>query len=508
MKNKLLTLSDLYSYFSDRNTDVSFSSEKEKTNIVVHEDFHFALNNSDNGLLKAHLKACHTLKNRNNSYISAETMEEAIPTFYNKPILGFIFQLSDGSYDFAGHEMIVGENEIEYEEIPVGVIPESCNAQLVYDKELEKTYLEVDGYIYENYSKAADILRDKNISKVSVEIAIDDLTYSAKEKMLNINKFHFNGVTILGKDRKSEQPIKEGMEGSNISLLDFDNQRNSYFSSDKEGYEKMIKMLEEIKEKVTNLNINDADTEGGLRSMKFEELLEKYNKKAEEIDFEYEDMSEEDLEKKFEEMYGEKDLKKYSIEANGKAYTFEICLEDKIRKLESLVNNVYADADDTYYCVRVYDSYVVMIDCRTDKAYKQQYSCEGEIFTLTGDREEVRANFLTRSEEQALDEMRESYSSISTKLRAYEEKEIEARKYAIVEDEAYEAIKENDEFIALTENMKDYSVEEIENKCNDLLKQFVRENRTFSQQNNSRRKIRVKAKQEEETPYGLLFSEE
>lgn len=507
MKNKLLTLSDLYSYFSDQNTDVSFSSEEEKTTIVIHEDFQFALDNSDNGLLKAHLKACHILKNRNNSYISVDAMEKAIPTFYNKPILGFIFQLSDGSYDFAGHEMVIDEDEIEYEEVPVGVIPESCNAQLVYDEELEKTYLEVDGYIYENYSKAADILREKNISKVSVEIAVDDLTYSAKEKMLVINRFHFNGVTILGKDRKTEQPIKEGMEGSSISLLDFGDQRNSYFSST-ERYEKMIKMLEEIKEKVANLNINKADTEGGLRSMKFNELLEKYNKKAEEIDFKYEDMSEEDLEKKFEEMYGEKDLKKYSIEADGKTYTFEICLEDKIRKLESLVNNAYADADDTYYCVRAYDSYVVMIDCRTDKAYKQQYSCGDDVFTLTGDREEVRANYLTRSEEKALEEMRDNYSSISTKLRAYEEKEIEDRKHAIIEDEAYEVIKENDEFVALTENMKDYSVEEIESKCNDLLKQFARENRTFSLQNGTHRKIRVKAKQTEETPYGSLFSEE
>ena len=212
MKKKLLTLDNLYTYFESRNEDVLFSSAKEKVSIVVQVDeiLTFASDYvAQDGLLKTHLKSCHILENRNHSNISKETMEEAIPSFYNRPILGFIHQLSDGSYDFAGHEMIVNEDSIEYEEVPVGVIPESCNAQLVYDEKEDKTYLEVDGYIYEGYSKAADILRDKGgNSKVSVELSIDELSYSAKDKVLNIDKFHFNGVTILGKDRERYEGSK------------------------------------------------------------------------------------------------------------------------------------------------------------------------------------------------------------------------------------------------------------------------------------------------------------
>ena len=46
----------------------------------------------------------------------------------------------DGTYDFAGHEMFVNDDgELEYEEIPVGCIPESGDAKLVYDAEKEKT---------------------------------------------------------------------------------------------------------------------------------------------------------------------------------------------------------------------------------------------------------------------------------------------------------------------------------------------------------------------------------
>lgn len=46
--------------------------------------------------------------NRNNSYFTKESMEKAIPTFFNKPILG---SFSVGDDDFRGHE-----GELEWDE--------------------------------------------------------------------------------------------------------------------------------------------------------------------------------------------------------------------------------------------------------------------------------------------------------------------------------------------------------------------------------------------------------
>ena len=130
-------------------------------------------------------------------------MKQAIPSFYNRPILGYIQKIDDADgeshYDFAGHEMEFDDDgNIEYKETVVGVIPESCNPQIVYHEEYEKDYLEVDGFIYEDYTHAAEILRDKGECSVSVELAIDELSYQADKKILNIDKFHFTGVTILG----------------------------------------------------------------------------------------------------------------------------------------------------------------------------------------------------------------------------------------------------------------------------------------------------------------------
>jgi len=41
-------------------------------------------------LLKTHLMSCHLLENLNKSSISEESMKQAIPSFYNRPILGYI----------------------------------------------------------------------------------------------------------------------------------------------------------------------------------------------------------------------------------------------------------------------------------------------------------------------------------------------------------------------------------------------------------------------------------
>ena len=509
MKKKLLTLDNLYTYFESRNEDVLFSSKKENVAIIVQVDeiLTFASDyDSSDGLLKTHLKSCHILENRNHSNITKETMEEAIPSFYNRPILGFIHQLSDGSYDFAGHEMIINEDSIEYEEVPVGVIPESCNAQLVYDEKEDKTYLEVDGYIYEGYSKAADILRDKGgSSKVSVELSIDELSYSAKDKVLNIDKFHFNGVTILGKDRETEKPIEEGMKGANITISDFSSEKNSFFS---EQYTDLINKLQEIEKKIEDF----SNKEGGIEPVKFDELLKKYGKTAEDVTFEYEGLSDEELEAKFEQMFSEKpvdnSIKKCSIEAEGKTYTFEVSMDEKIRALESVVNTTYSESDNAYYYVKAYDNYVVMIDYWTGKAFKQSYKVEDDNFNLTGDREAVYANYLTRAEETALDEMRANYSSIESKLQEYESKELESKKASIIADEAYDAVRESEEFTELSNNLDKYSVEEVESKCDEMLKQFVRENKNFSMNDEKKKKVRVGAKKEETySPYGKLFAE-
>ena len=286
---KLLTLEDLEQFYSARKRSYHFSASNDADAIVVQVPGVITFSEDDYdptlGLLPVHLDSCHILRNRNNSNISEEVMKQAIPSIYNRPILGYIQKLKDGSYDFAGHEMFINdEGEIEYEEIAVGTIPESCNAQLVYDKEKDKTYLQVDGYIYEEYTRAADILKEKKESKVSVELSLLDFSYDAKNKYLSINKFYFSGITILGVTRDgSETPIEEGMYGSNIKLKDFNKSNNSIFSGiDENEHSKLIDALDRLNETLSKFNINqNSDSVKNYRKEEYE--VEKEIKVNEEV---------------------------------------------------------------------------------------------------------------------------------------------------------------------------------------------------------------------------------
>ena len=129
-------------------------------------------------------------------------MKAALPSFANRPILGFIHEV-DGEPEFYAHNMHIGEDdEIIYDEIPVGIIPESGEPHLEVNEDNGKTYVVVNGYIFEDYTKAADILRKHGECYCSVELSIRELSYDAAEKVLNIEDFWFSGVTVLGFDEE------------------------------------------------------------------------------------------------------------------------------------------------------------------------------------------------------------------------------------------------------------------------------------------------------------------
>ena len=520
---RLLTLDDLYNLYANKAASAHYSSSESDGNIVVQVQgkIKFEKDKATEGLLPVILKSCHTQSNINGSNISDESMTAALPSFSNRPILGYIHEV-DGQYEFYGHNMHQDDDgNVVYDEVPVGIIPESCEAKLEYDEEKGKTYVVVKGYIFEEYSKAAEILLREEECNVSVELSIRELSYDAKEKLLNIEDFYFSGVTILGKDENGTV-VKPGMQGSNIKLSDFSEKKNSFtidVDVDTTKLDLLIKKLDQANERISNLNnIEPNFEEGGNVSVKLEEMLEKYGKTTEDLDFDYENMSDEELETKFEELFGEQEKgkgsedfgcnkkKKCSIEVNGKEYTFEISLDDKCRALEALVNDSYAEQDNAYYAVKVYDSYVVMIDYWTGRAFKQYYKSEEDVYSLTGDRVEVYCTYLTKDEEATIDEMRSKYEEVVNKLAEYEVKELIAEKEAVFADENCDCIRESEEFKALVDNSAKYSVDEIKAKCKDMLFEYAKTKGTFAS-TTQKRQVRVGAQKEETySPYGSLFS--
>ena len=300
---RLLTLNDLYSYYSSTTKSTHFSSSEDNENIIVQVDGKLKFKKSEKdteGLREVYLQACHIDENVNGSNIKESVMTAALPSFSNRPILGYIHEVN-GKPEFYGHNMHLDDDgNVVYDEVPVGVIPESCDAKLVYDKDKDKTYVEVKGYIYEEYSKASEILEREQECSVSVELSIRELSYDAKNKYLDIEDFFFSGVTILGKNEKGDV-INPGMSGSNIKLADFSKENNSMFSKNEE----LLNEIKKLNENLSRFNINTSLEEGGNTVTKFEELLTKYGKTVEDITFEYENLSDEELEAKFAEVFGE-----------------------------------------------------------------------------------------------------------------------------------------------------------------------------------------------------------
>ena len=302
-KKKLLSLDNLYDFFNRRGETIKFNSAETGTDIVVQVmgGIQFSKDTkAEEGLIPVELVACHTGRNRNKSAISKSVMSKSLSSFKNRPILAYIHTPKDEE-EFGWHAMHEDEDgNVVYDEKIVGVVPESCKASLEYDTEKQRYYVHTLGYLYEEYSHAPQILKRLGEASVSVELNVRELSYDSNNKVLNIEDFFLSGITILGRDEDNEI-VEAGMEGSNIKLLDFSKEQNSLFNLNTD----LLAAIEKLNDTISAFNIKSFEKGGESQMNKFDELLQKYNKTLEDIDFEYEGMSDEELEVKFEELFGE-----------------------------------------------------------------------------------------------------------------------------------------------------------------------------------------------------------
>lgn len=521
---RLLTLTDLYNYYSSSSKSAHFKAEDEQTNIIVQVpgQVKFEENNKDTeGLLPVVLQSCHTEENVNHSFISESVMTEALPSFSNRPILGYIHEV-DGQLEFYGHNMHEDEDgEIVYDEKCIGIIPESCNATLEYDEEKDKTYCVVNGYIFEEYSKAAEILKREKECSVSVELTIRELSYDAKTKILNIDNFFFSGVTILGKKDNGEK-VMPGMEGSNIKLADFSKNSNSMFTN-KEN--EMIAMLEELKTKIDSLsNYTINTTEKGGNEMlenetsvneEFEETEDVVSEDVETI----EDEAEVETEETVDESNDSDDTTPEVVETcEGENYTktFEVSHED-IRCALYVLLSTYEETDNEYYYITdVYDSYFVYESWCGDKIFGQNYKVDGDDVSFEGERYNLHKVLLTDSEYADLQEMRKNYSVLEEQVKTYQASEEKSKKVDLMASDDYKIIKNSEEYENLVqlvnEDKDELTFDELKDKCDQMLLEYAKSGQMSSIESIGTSKVASKQfvsnfnNTKKKSRYGSLFS--
>ena len=564
MARKFYTLDDLYNFCRDNRFE-SFSADKQGAPLIVQSFGTFEANdkNSD-GLMAVKLKSCHTGKNRNKSGITDDNMNKYKYTFKGRPILGAIYKTDTGEYEFRAHDMeIIDDGEdIEYIEQPIGVISQTEEPYLEYDKKEDKNYLMVSGTIFADYSRAAEILERRRTCKCSVEIAVEELSYNCDDDYLSIDKFRFSGVTILGYEQDGVTEIQEGMKGSKITIDDFSEKKNSMFSADCQN--KLIETLEKLNMTLESFNNKTHSEKGGEKVMnKFEELLAKYGKTADEVTFEYENLSDEELEVAFKEAFegdngddatnpdgdgadegndtgdgndsddgnngddtgdgndgeasGNDGEDEGSEEHEGQSddkfvLKYELSHDD-IRS--ALYGLLAAESDEDYYytwILEVFDDKFIYQDYMENKFYRRGYSKDGENVALDENKVEVFNEWLSQAEKDALDALKADYATLKAFKETYDASVIKAQKTEILDKVEYECLVENEEFAKLRTDMDKFSVEEISTKADLIFAAHMKSKMEFSANDEGKKKpvvigFSVETKKEKKKAYGNLFKD-
>lgn len=448
----------------------------------------------DERFMRVRIAVLHSGVNKNASSIDTKVIKAAKDSFSGIAILANIRKYTDENgevrYDYSGHDMHLeddafneGETRVIYDERVVGFIPEKNNFEIVHDDERDIDFVYVDGLIYRTYGNyCADILEARGgQTDVSAELYADEVSVNAETQVMNIEKMTMSGVTLLG------SAVKPAMQGASATMFSI---------SEDDRQAQLIAIMQELTQSLDNyaamIGGNKISEEGGTKGMdKFNELLMQYGKTAEDITFEYEGLSDEELEAKFAELFSPSEPEEepepdpepdgtqvnYTATFEGRTVQMSVSLQDKISALYKLVNDTYGD-DDTWYDVTVYDDdkYVIMIDYWRGKGYKQSYKVKKDTYTLVGDRVEVFARWLTQDEIDKLDRMKADYSEAVELLARYED---EPKKLEILNSEDYSLIAEDEEFVALKDqkNHFELSIAEVESRADAILTKAAKEHR-------------------------------
>lgn len=552
MRKKLLTIDDLYNFCVKHNY-THFSSEEHGYKLFVHVPGLFQKRETDDYTLFADVKVLHTGRNLNNSSLTDKAAKHIMKTLAYKPVLANFTDVN-GERDFTSHDMEFytdenGEEKINYIEKQVGCFT-ADKPYMKYDEENGHDYMYARIAIPREYTDAADIIERKDGTAVSVELEVLSMSYDAKDRCLLLEDAEATGLTLLGVNPETGEKVKPGMQSAHVSLESFSEENNSIFSPANGELINEIKRFNKNFELLMNSNNNNNNTKGKEEEPMFESLLEKYSVTAEDVDFEYEGLSDEELKAKFAEKFDkteaeaeteseenteteeseegtgestedteegvddtpadgdgaefsedtdtseeteeseeeteetsenteEADTQKYELTLpDGTKKEFSLSLSEIQSAIFNLVNDTYAELDNTLYAVEVFEDEknVVMIDYFNGAAYRQQYKRKKDNFSLEGDRCSVRSVWMSADEEKAFEDMKANFSEVSEKLANYE---AEPEKVELLNSEAYSSIADTDEYkdLAKRETYFVLGKDELEKKLDEVILKYAKENK-------------------------------
>ncbi len=472
-------------------------------------------------------------KNVNRSYFEKENVDKAYHTLAYVPVIGHLMVDENGVYHLGGHDYKIDLNDFKLKSqcVPFGVALPSESPlyeDVTNDDGTTSTYLTCEVILWiGRYPELAESFYNESVfTGQSMEIFYskyeplkDDPVYT------NIIDFSFDALCMLQKSDDEKFNVEPCFPKASIVPITY--------SIDKQEFSSLMNELK----KELNLYFNkDNSDKGGKTLDKKLEILQKFNKTIEDLDFSIDEMSEEELLTKMEELFGEKE---------NEPIEFSATYKQKRQALSNALDPIIVkDADgnyveETYFYIEDFsDEYVfVERDHWTASDYDCKYGRYSYTFdeatltaTLTSDFEEMVKVWLTLEEKAKLDEERANYetkyetlekefsdykaehsyfNAEFEELKSYKEsKEIEERQNA--EEELFakykETIGETEEFKSLMEKSAEFSLDELKKECLCIVGMYSMTNKT-PEPNSTQDSLKfsVEKPETEDEPYGGLI---
>lgn len=492
--------------------------------------------------------------NHNGVHISKESFEKAIPTMFNCPVVCRYIREEN---NLGGHDVEIVKDDDTYRLVnitePVGVVPESAEW-------FWKNVTENDGKVHEylcthvvlwKRQEAYTYIKEHGIVGHSMEVNVYE-SYKRSDGFKVYQTIEFTAFCLLG------DGVQPCFESASLKTFEQDNMRAQ-----------MHEMMNEFKQAFSTVTTASADdtkqdtlVKGGEQEMNLDELMAKFGLSAEDVNFDTEGMTEQEIESRFALIAEEKNASEdnpadapaeqdeagaqQNDETNeqSEADAFSLTANQVFDSLwETFSEITYVDTRWGETCV-LYRYFVMDFSLETNEVIvwdDMDGLTYGFAFVMNGDHAEI--DFESKKRKKMIyadydegsasftcenpfgkmkDPIYKAFSKLegeASELRAFKANTEKAAADAKRKSEVdavfarFEELKDNEMFMALCSNYGEMTIEEIEDRC-FAIKGRMAQSAQFSMAGNDPASVRIPTdvyadmfSKSKDEPYGGVFAE-
>ena len=375
-------------------------------------------------------------KNNNHTIISKETVNDALPTLFNIPVVGHLYMDEDGEIRLGGHDVILkqgadGKYKLKPITVPYGTVPQQDNVhyeEVEEDDGTKNVYLVADIILWTGrYPELLDAIYNEDIYFAhSMEIKPSDKKKTSEG--LEIKKFQFSALCLLGKSDEPSKNVLPCFKSARVEPYKFSDEGNwlELFTEFKEQLAKSYSAVDVVKggkEALNTKTIKKILLEFGLA----EDTV---------LSFEVaEEMTEDELREKIKEVYSQNNQAKTLVEGDEPTeateekvatelaaepeveepfkFSIELTYEEKRRVLhEALIAyEIHDEKSYIWYCLVDFDeAYIYSCFHFAGTEIAEERGMIRIPYVISGDKaildmarnEKVRQVWLTKADEEKL----------------------------------------------------------------------------------------------------------